>query len=382
MRTNCPDFFINAYKNSPEKVCIVYPDNNISWVNPAFEKFMTHINANYSEHTRIESILELLKIHMQEDDFIIDNIKEGLEHARVNESNCFTYEFPIYTLSESIWLMLVACYNLDEATGQQYIVMKFYDITEHYNMRKLDNKKDDNNIVRQIIGESMHTWRQPLNSISLFAQDTKEQFDDSTLTKYYMNFAVKQIHGEIKRLSDSIDEMAAFYTNDTYEDTINIAESMFYVIKKIEKTLKNSNTTINMNCHALGNIVSENYIQLADNFTVRCGTGAKKCFHGCNKGNVVVYGDRILYLYIIRSLATLGTTNDTAKDIFFELTIEDGQLKVKIHYGFTPANSKDTLNFIQALFANNFKGKMDISYPEKMLEVVLSFAHFKAKNPI
>lgn len=381
MINKIPAYFQEAYGGTPEKVSVLDNDRKVLWINNSFHDFLKYKYLDAPPGLLGRDYASVLREHMQEDEFIIDNICEGLDYVKQSTERCFTYEFPFYRVDQPMWLMLVACCIIDKTDGEQYTVAKFYNITEHYNRRKRENKRDDNNIVRQLISESMHTWRQPLNSISLFIQDLKEQFDDNTLTKYYMNFASKQINSEIKRLSESIDEMSEFYTNDTDEDTINLSEAIFQTIKKTDKVLLDSNIFLSLNCHALGNVPSENFIQLSETFRIRCGTGTKKCFNGCNKGNIVVYGDKVMFNYIIRMIITMGSSSDEGeKNIHFELTIEDSKLHVHINFDYAPSSPEDNLRFLKSLFDNNFKGTMTFDSKIDRLKVTMSFSEFKTKT--
>lgn len=379
-----PSYFVKTYSNTPDNVCILDESDNILWLNDSLYNYICSEHAGSKNDIIGQNYFTILKTHLQEDEFILSNIKDGIDYVRKGSSNCYTYEFPYYNLTTALWLMMVACCTTDDETGKSYVVTKLYDITKHHNRRKIENKRDDNNIVNQIIVESMHTWRQPLNSIMLFAQDIKEQFDDNTLTKYYMNFAVKQVQGEVKRLSDSIDEMASFYKNDTDEDTINLSEVMFHAINRINNILMKYNIQVSLNCHALGNVISESFIQLSDSFKIRCGTGAKKCFHGCNKGNVVIYGDKTMFSYIIRMLITLGdTAQDSApRNVDFELLIEDGMLKIDVSYKFIPVNYTEPLIFVKSLFERYFDGTFDAAEKDGGLNAYLIFNKYKTKQPL
>ena len=378
-----PAHYSATFANAPEKVCIINDEYQILLANSSFRSFINSFqNDNEMDFTGY-NCFDLLRNYMQEDEFVIANIRSRLEQAKAEPDKCLTLEFPFYTLKHCYWLMMVACRQTDHESGNAFTVIKFYDVTEHHERRKYENKRDDNNIVRQIIGESMHTWRQPLNTISLFVQDIKEQFDDNTLTKYYMNFSSRQITSEIDRLSKSIDEMAGFYTNDTLEDTINISESMFATIEKVNSVLSSSNTKVSLDCHALGSLPNEVFSNITNNFKIRCGTGTKQCFHGCNKGNVVIYGDRILFNYIIRMMLTLDKDESPAKEknLFFRLSIENNLFIIAVKYDHNP-NKSETLAFLKSLFDQHFQGICYTSESDNELSIELNFQNYKTKSPL
>lgn len=355
------------------------------WVNYSFNKFLDWIKPDRKYDPIGKDYFTLLREHFQEDEFIISHIQVGgVTKALSNCDDCFTYEFPIYTINDTAWFMLVACSAHDKESDSDYIIVKMYNISEHHNRRKRENKNDDNNIVRQIITESMHTWRQPLNSISLFAQDIKEQFDDNTLTKYYMNFSTKQIQSEIQRLSKSIDDMGSFYTNETNEDTINVSESLFATVKRIDAVLVDANIQVNMDCHILGNIESESYIQLSDTFKVRCGTGTKKCFHGCHKGNILIFGDKIQYNYITRLLSTIGSTekSDTQRNVYFRLTMTKKYIEINVEYDYTSADAQETFDFVSILHKQAYKGNSEHHVGKSKMFFKATFEEYKTKDPI
>lgn len=378
-----PVYYKHTFENAPEKICIINEEHEVLFTNRSFIRFIEPIDKNESENLAGMDFFEMLRKCMQKDELIISGIKNGFQQIEKKQDTCFTYEFPFYTRNMCYWIMFVACRQKDDEAGINIIITKFYDVTDHHNRRKFENKKDDNNIVRQIIGESMHTWRQPLNTISLFVQDIKEQFDDNTLTKYYMNFSSRQITSEIRRLSVSIDEMADFYTNDTLEDTINVSETMFSTIKKVHSIMTASGIAAEIDCHAIGNIPTESFIGITDSFKVRCGTGAKKCFQGCNKGNIVVYGDRVLFNYIIRMLLTLGKDIHPEKEklVHFDLSIEDNLFVIVATFSFDLEDS-ETLDFLKDLFDRNFKGIFYTSHADGEMKVEMNFQEYKTKNPI
>lgn len=384
MSKEIPFYFKSTYDNTPERVCITDLDNKILWVNGSFSKFLSWAKPNRDNNPVGINYFDLMRNHIQEDEFIISHLQNGIKKIKKNDKNCFTYEFPVYTSTGSTWFMLVACSKTDTETNNKYSIIKMYDITEHHNRRKLENKNDDNNIVRQIITESMHTWRQPLNSISLFAQDIKEQFDDNTLTKYYMNFSTNQMLGEIQRLSNSIDDMASFYTNSTDEDTINVSETLFSTVKKINYVLMNANMQINLDCHVLGNIQSESYIQLSDTFKIRCGTGTKKCFHGCHKGNILIFGDKVQYNYISRLLSTIGATenNPEQRNIYIKLSTTANSMECRIEYDYVSKDAKNTFDFIANLHKQSYKGNIEYHIGTDNMFFVATFDEYKTKSPI
>lgn len=384
MRDQLPGYFIDTYENTPDKVCILHEDGTVAWINRELYAFVKkEPDYNGACFTGI-TYMTFLRVHLQEDESIISRISDGIEELKQRREGIFTSEFPMYTGETSFWLMLVACYIKDKYSDKTFVVVRMYDITDHHDRRKLENSKDDNNIVKLIIGESMHTWRQPLNTISLFAQDLKEQFDDNSLTKYYMNFAVKQIQGEIKRLSESIDEMSTFYTNDTKEDTINITEVLFSSINEISGILKRSDIQIKLNCHPLGNVASESFIKISDNFHVRCGTGTKQCFYGCNKGKVIFYGDKVMFSYILKMLMTLCESNYTAagKNIYVELAIEDDKLTTTILHHCAPGSEADTIRSLKALFDKNFPGKLIATESAGNMQILLTINKYKTKSMV
>jgi len=385
MLKQTPEYLIKTYNNTPEKVSVLASDYSTLWINNSFLNLLKNCCKNSSDINTEMSFFDLLQKYLQEDLFIVSHIKMEFAKLLEDTDKCFTYEFPVFSAEKPIWLMMVACSVYDKESDEKFIVTKMYDVTLHHNRRKLENKWDDNNIVRQIIGESMHTWRQPLNTISLFVQDIKEQFDDSTLTKYYMNFASVKISNEIQRLSESIDIMSDFYTNETNEDLINLSESLFKTLEKIKKILAKNNIYVSVECHALDNLPTEEFISISNHFKIRCGTGTKKCLYGCHKGNIVIYGDNVIYNYIIKMLITLGIQMDSEssieKNVMVNLRKENDQLVMHFKYDFRNSGASDIFGFIKDLFEKNFRGKAQIVDNENP-EFILYIDEYKTKNPI
>jgi hypothetical protein len=379
-----PKHIIDTFSHTPEVAAVLSTDHVILWHNDAFDGFVKWAKPENSSTIDGCPYFDFLSRHLHKDELVLSEIKQGIEGLAVSETNCFTYLLPVFSINGARWYMLTACIYHTDKIDKSYIFVRMYNITKHHLDRKQALKTAENNLVRQIIGESMHTWRQPLNSISLFTQDIREQFEDGTLTKYYMNFAVKQMQSEVQRLSASLDEMAAFYNNDTEEETLNLAEEIFKTVESVRKILCNNNILISVKCHAIGNIQSESFINITENFSVRCGTGTKRCFQGCNKGNIVIYGDAVLYRFIMRSMISLSVLPDSAsqKNVSAELTTGGGKLYIRIIYDHTPSEAEAKLEFISILFEDHFPGQLTYILDEKGLDVLFTISQFKTKNPL
>jgi hypothetical protein len=199
-----------------------------------------------------------------------------------------------------------------------------------------------------------------------------------------MDFAVSQIQNEISNLSNSIDEMKEFYTNDTDEETINVTEILFDVAKRMNNIFLVDNTNVKINCCALGDVEIQDYADFTPTFSVRCGTGVKKCFYDCHKGNIIVYGDKDKYRYLVRSLMAVESLVDyiDKKNILIDIFSEEEYLCIKFTYDFVPLNVNSKLEYLQGIFNNYFEGSLTLNISADSVDVTLIFKDSKIKNAI
>ncbi|MBF0519364.1 MAG: PAS domain S-box protein [Nitrospirae bacterium] len=138
-----------------------------------------------------------------------------------------------------------------------------------------------------------HHWRQPLNAISVIAQEIRDakMFDD--LTDEYLDSNVNIIMVELQLLSDTIDNFKSFYHVEKEKKRFSIAGAVEKSLSLMEGYFKNRQITIEVDV----------------------------------KNDIMVEGYPNEF-----SRAILSILNNT-KDIFEERGIENGYIKIKLKKG-------------------------------------------------
>ncbi|TVQ92298.1 MAG: PAS domain-containing sensor histidine kinase [Bacteroidetes bacterium] len=100
----------------------------------------------------------------------------------------------------------------------------------------------------EMIGNIAHQWRQPLNLLSLAMYDLEDTFEYQELDKKYMDASMKEIHGIIQQMSQTIDdfrnyfkpqkEKTVFYAREAVNSALDFMSPYFVNAKvKIQKDL-------------------------------------------------------------------------------------------------------------------------------------------------
>ncbi|MBF0565265.1 MAG: PAS domain S-box protein [Nitrospirae bacterium] len=89
-----------------------------------------------------------------------------------------------------------------------------------------------------------HHWRQPLNAISVLAQEIRDANMFHDLTDDYLDSTVKTIMGELQSLSDTIDNFRSFYHAEKEKKRFGIADIVAKSLSLMEGYFKNLNITI------------------------------------------------------------------------------------------------------------------------------------------
>lgn len=135
-----------------------------------------------------------------------------------------------------------------------------------------------------------HHWRQPLNAISVLAQEIRDANMFHDLTDDYLDSTVKTIMGELQSLSDTIDNFRSFYHAEKEKSRFSIATAVEKSLSLMEGYFKNRKIAIEIDV----------------------------------KEDVVVEGYQNEFSRVI-----LSVLNNT-KDIFEERGIENGHIKIKL----------------------------------------------------
>lgn len=90
------------------------------------------------------------------------------------------------------------------------------------------------NALGEVISNIGHHWRQPLNAISIMAQDLKYAKAANELTDEYLNTMVGRITDIAKALSKTIDDLRLFYRPSSVKEEFAIEEEVQKVVNFFE----------------------------------------------------------------------------------------------------------------------------------------------------
>ncbi len=89
-----------------------------------------------------------------------------------------------------------------------------------------------------MIGAIAHQWKQPLNSISIIAQDLPESMEFGELDEAHLNSSVERILRQIRFLSDTIESFRSFFKPSKDRVTFSLADAIKDVVKIFEVQLQ------------------------------------------------------------------------------------------------------------------------------------------------
>ncbi|GEM_PF-1474117 len=130
--------------------------------------------------------------------------------------------------------------------GNEPIIMTVvHDMTE---VKKLQQDKESQQalFIQQskmaemgtMIGAIAHQWKQPLNSISIIAQDLPESMEFGELNEERLNDSVERIVRQVRFLSETIESFRSFFKPSKDRVIFSVAEAIKDVVKIFEVQLQ------------------------------------------------------------------------------------------------------------------------------------------------
>lgn len=100
----------------------------------------------------------------------------------------------------------------------------------------------------EMLGAIAHQWRQPLNTLSLYIQDTREAYDYGEMDQAYVHRFVEQSMKIIHFMSNTINEFRQFFRPSREKTDIPLVQAIEETIHIISGQLQNHNIQVQIHC--------------------------------------------------------------------------------------------------------------------------------------
>ena len=91
--------------------------------------------------------------------------------------------------------------------------------------------------MAELLVNLAHQWRQPICAIGTIAQDIEDAHDYNELSADYLKNSVKLITGEVKDLSETINEFRSFFTKELHVSEFRVKESIEKALRMAENSV-------------------------------------------------------------------------------------------------------------------------------------------------
>ncbi|KJR40540.1 membrane protein containing ATP-binding region, ATPase-like domain protein [Candidatus Magnetoovum chiemensis] len=98
----------------------------------------------------------------------------------------------------------------------------------------------------EMIGAIAHQWRQPLNSLGLIIQDIEDAYAFGELDKPYIEKVIEDSMGQIRYMSDTIDDFRNFFKQTKDKVSFNPVKAIKEVFSLVSAQLNNHNIRLNL----------------------------------------------------------------------------------------------------------------------------------------
>jgi DNA-binding response OmpR family regulator/signal transduction histidine kinase len=130
------------------------------------------------------------------------------------------------------------------------------ELQERIDMQTAINSKQQETLANQsrmvamgeLVGNIAHQWRQPLNALGLYIQDTEDAFEMGDMDEDYISFFVKNSMEQIQRMSDTIDDFRLFFKTDMKEEQFTLYKTVQNAIKKVESDIHSIGAKVELSC--------------------------------------------------------------------------------------------------------------------------------------
>ncbi|MGE4497613.1 MAG: cache domain-containing protein [Deferribacterales bacterium] len=104
----------------------------------------------------------------------------------------------------------------------------------------------------QMINAIAHQWRQPLNALGIYIQDTAERIRDKDLTESDLSEFESVSMQLIAQMSDTIDNFRSFFLPAENQGRFNVAEETAYLLRMISAQIASKNIGLSFTCDCDG----------------------------------------------------------------------------------------------------------------------------------
>lgn len=123
------------------------------------------------------------------------------------------------------------------------------------NIRAHEKEKQQDKMLEQqsrlaAMGEMIdaiaHQWKQPLNAISMLSDMLKDDFDEDTIDKDYIEDFNTTVHGQIEHMISTLNEFRTFFRPSTKNEEFYIIDAVRSVQVLMKDELISQNTVLNV----------------------------------------------------------------------------------------------------------------------------------------
>ncbi|QAR34410.1 PAS domain S-box protein [Geovibrio thiophilus] len=104
----------------------------------------------------------------------------------------------------------------------------------------------------QMINAIAHQWRQPLNALGIYIQDTAERIKEKVLTEKDLSEFESVSMMLISQMSDTIDNFRSFFLPSKEQEKFNVAEETAYLLRMLSAQMSSKNINLTYTCDCDG----------------------------------------------------------------------------------------------------------------------------------
>ncbi|GAB1536265.1 hypothetical protein ADMFC3_18960 [Geovibrio sp. ADMFC3] len=105
----------------------------------------------------------------------------------------------------------------------------------------------------QMINAIAHQWRQPLNALGIYIQDTAERIRENLLTDKDLDEFESVSMTLVSQMSDTIDNFRSFFLPSKEQERFNVAEETAGLLKMMSAQIASKNINLTYTCECDGN---------------------------------------------------------------------------------------------------------------------------------
>lgn len=179
-----------------------------------------------------------------------DGLNEWFRNKAVKYNNGFVCTFEIITKEKFFQK------QLEERVNQE--------VEKQRKQEKLLIQQSKMAAMGEMIGAIAHNWRQPINTVSLLCVAMENRFDNSKISKDYLDKWIDKMNKQINFMSQTIDDFRNFYSPKEEYKKIFLKQTILKIVSLINYQFRLSNIQINIDIPSSISLVClENQLQQA-----------------------------------------------------------------------------------------------------------------------